>query len=346
MRELTNEEIRALCMSLANLFHAGIGAGDALTLMAQDEEESAFRQLLTDMARRADEGASLAAAFRESGCVPNYVCGLLDVGEKVGRTEQTLDALGRHYEGRARLEQQLRAALLYPSVLLVVMLAVMLVLLMWVLPVFDEVYAQLGSRLTGVAGGLLMLGTVLRRAMPVLGVLLGMLLTILAAVCCVPGLRNTAVSAFRKAWGDRGAAGKIQMARVAQALSLALSSGMTDQEAVALAMTLAPEDMPVRGRCQECLARLESGDTLPAALGKTGLLSRSQCRLLDAGVRSGRGEQVMAQIAHHQLEEGETALETAVSRIEPTLVVLTSVLVGVILLTVMLPLMHIMTGIG
>ena len=226
------------------------------------------------------------------------------------------------------------------------MLAVVMVLLVWVLPVFDDVYAQLGSRLTGVAGGLLMLGTVLRQAMPVLGTGLGLLLAVLAVVWFSPQLREKVVSVGRKIWGDRGAAGKIQLARIAQALSLALSSGMTDQEAVVLAMVLAPEDLPIHKRCRECLDCLESGDTLAAALGKTGLLPKSQCRLLDAGIRSGRGEQVMEQVADRQLEESEMALEAVVSRLEPTLVVITSVLVGVILLTVMLPLMHIMTGIG
>ena len=348
MREfkLTNEDVGALCLSLASLLHAGIGTGDSLALMAQDEETPAFRQMLSDMAKRADEGAALSAAFRMSGCIPGYVCGLLEVGEKVGKTEQTLEALSRHYAGRGRLEKQLRAALLYPSVLLLVMLAVVMSLLMWVLPVFDDVYAQLGGGLTGVAGGLLMLGTALRKMLPALVLTLGLLLAILAAVSFQPDLRQRVTTACRRVWGRRGAAGKIQTARAVQALSLALSSGMTDQEAVELAMLLAGEETPVHQRCRECALYLEQGESLAAALGKAGLLSRSQCRLLEAGVRSGQGERVMAQIADHQLEESEEALEELVSRIEPTLVVITSLLVGVILLTVMLPLMHLMSSIG
>ena len=90
--KLTSEEIRDLCLSLATLFHAGVSAGDAFTLMAQDEDDPIFRQMLTDMARWADEGASLSAVFQESGRMPDYVCGLLEVGGKVGRMEQTLAA--------------------------------------------------------------------------------------------------------------------------------------------------------------------------------------------------------------------------------------------------------------
>ena len=70
------------------------------------------------------------------------------------------------------------------------------------------------------------------------------------------------------------------------------------------------------------------------------------CRLLELGLRSGSGDSAMEQIARQLSEESEMALEETVGRVEPTLVVITSVLVGLILLSVMLPLMHIMTAIG
>ena len=81
----TNEEIGSLCMSLSHLMHAGIGVGDALLLLSQDEPDSASKKLLEDMAHQADEGISLAAVFQKTGCFPSYVCTLLQVGEHVGK---------------------------------------------------------------------------------------------------------------------------------------------------------------------------------------------------------------------------------------------------------------------
>lgn len=344
--KLTNEEIGTLCLSLSNLIRAGVGAGDAFALMAQDEGDSRIKDRLERMTDCADGGAPLARIFREAECFPEYVCALMDVGERVGRTEQTLDALARHYEGRARMEQRLRGALLYPCALLGVMLAVVMILLIWVLPVFDEVYAQLGSGLTGVAGGLLMLGKVLRRLLPVLCVVLVLGAAVLSVVYLSPALRARAAALWRRLRGVGGVGGKIEAARVAQALALGMSSGLTDEQTMDLALSLAPEHSAVRQRCRQCLDGLQAGETLPEVLRRTQLLSKARCRLLDAAVRSGRGEVAMEQIARQMLEEGETALETAVSRIEPTLVIVTSVLVGAILLTVMLPLVHIMSGIG
>jgi len=343
---LKNEEIGTVCLSLANLFHAGIGAGDAFALLAEDETAPVVRALFSTMARGADEGRTLAELFQESGCFPAYVHGLLNVGEKVGKTEETLYALALYYEGRVRMDQRLRAALLYPSVLLLVLLAVVIVLLVWVLPVFNDVYAQLGSRLTGVAGGLLAVGTILRKGMPVLCVLLGAVVLFTALIATRPIFRERILSAWNKKQGDRGISRSINEARFAQALSMGLTSGMTPQEAVGLAASLG-EDAPVfQTRCEACLKALGQGETLPEALRVSSILPRAECRLLEAGIRSGSGETVMEQIAQRLLEKSQLELEEAVGKVEPTLVVVMSVIVGVILLSVMLPLVHIMTAIG
>ena len=68
--------------------------------------------------------------------------------------------------------------------------------------------------------------------------------------------------------------------------------------------------------------------------------------MLALGVRSGSADTVMAHLAERLEEESEETLEAAVGRVEPTLVIVTSVLVGAILLSVMLPLMNIMAAVG
>ena len=157
MKLLSNEEISSLCLELSLLFHAGVGAGDALSLLAEESDKK-YRDFLGNMARQVDDGRSLSQALREAGRFPAYVCGLVEVGERTGKTEEALSALSTYYENRVRLNRRLRSALLYPAVMLGLMLVVIAVLLIQVLPIFDDVYASLGSRLTGVAAGLLTMG--------------------------------------------------------------------------------------------------------------------------------------------------------------------------------------------
>ncbi|MDE6880532.1 MAG: type II secretion system F family protein, partial [Oscillospiraceae bacterium] len=281
-----------------------------------------------------------------SGCFPAYVCGLLEVGEQAGRTEEALGALSRYYEDRARMDRRLRSALLYPAVMLVLMLVVIAVLLVKVLPIFDDVYASLGGRLTGLAGGLLALGRGLDAAMPVLWALLALLAAFLVAFAAVDSFRTKVMALWRGSRGDKGVSRQMNTARLAQALAMGMASGMPLEESVSLAAGLM-EDIPAaKGRCLDCRTRLDQGERQGAALRESGVLPAAACRLLELGQRSGAGDSVMEKIARDLAVESEAALEEKVSRVEPALVLVCSVLVGLILLSVMLPLMHIMAAIG
>ena len=340
---LTNEQICAFCMALEHLIHAGIGVGDALTLLKEDEQDPILQQMLTQMAKNADGGAPLSVAVRESGRFPAYVSTLIEVGERSGKPEQTLQTLARYYESRERMDRHLRSALVYPAALLAVLLAVAVVLLVWVLPVFNDVYARLGSSLTGVAGVLLNLGMVLRKGMPVIcGII-----ALVAAVFAVKPLRDRIFRLWNRSLGDRGTQKLVLSARFVHALSMCLGSGMQTREALELSCALAEDEAPVfKKRCENCSADTDKGKMLSYALYDSGFISAADRRLLDAGTRSGKGETVLQQVAERLQEQSEEALERQAGYIEPVIVAVACVLIGTVLLSVMLPLMHIMNAIG
>lgn len=342
-KAILNEEISSLTLELSMLLRAGVGVGDALALLADEEE---YKDLLGGMSEQADNGASLAVCLRESGKFPAYVCGLLEVGERAGRTEEALSALSRYYERRAALNRKIRSALLYPAIMLVLMLLVIGVLLVKVLPIFDDVYMSLGSQLTGVAGGLLTLGRWLDKAMPVLWVLLAAVVVFFGAFAVADSFRERVLSLWRNTRGDKGIFRQMNTARLVQALAMGMSSGLQLEEALELAGNLL-EDIPAaKKRCMDCRENLEQGESLSAAMLNSRLLPAKLCRLLEMGHRSGVMDTTMEKIANDLSEDSETAIEDMVGRIEPALVLVCSLLVGLILLSVVLPLMHIMSAIG
>ena len=156
-KEISNDAIASLCLELSMLLHAGVGMGDGLALMSQ-EGGAQHQEMLNDMANQVDLGQPLSAAMREAGRFPAYVVGLVEVGEQAGKVEEALRSLSTYYEERSRMDRRVRSALLYPAVMLALMLVVITVLLVRVLPIFNDVYASLGGSLTGVAGGLLAIG--------------------------------------------------------------------------------------------------------------------------------------------------------------------------------------------
>ena len=342
-QELTSGQISAFCLELSLLMHAGVSVGDALALLAEEWKEQSWLQ---EAARQADCGSPLTQILRDSRRFPAYVPGLLAVGDRTGRTEEALEALSRYYDGRERLEHQVRSALLYPAMLLLLMLVVIVVLLAKVLPVFDRVYASLGGQLTGVAAGLLTIGRILDGLLPLLCVLLAAVVVFAAVLAAGGPLQKRVLHWWQKRRGDRGVSRKLNTARLAQALAMALRSGLPLEEALTLAGDLLGAQAPEAQRCRNCRERLERGEELSAALKETGVLPAAECRLVALGERGGSGDAVMDEVARRLTEEGEHALTELLGRVEPALVLGTALLVGMILLSVMLPLMNIMAAIG
>lgn len=343
---LTNMEIADLCNQLALFLHAGVRLNDGLYLLSEEESNSQYKDFLQDIARQVENGMSLHAAFEETGRFPFHVTRLLAVGERTGRTEETLTGLFHYYEEQEHRNRLLRSALTYPAILLLMMVIVIVVLLSKVLPVFEDVYASLGGSLSGLAGGLLAFGNILNAIMPCLCILLILVLLIVLLFAVLPSLRSKVIAFWQKHFGDKGISRKMNDAKFAQALSMAYSSGLPLEECITLAGSLLENCPGAFKRCEACRARLDDGFELAAALKETELLPASSCKLLALGIRAGTGDNTLEEIALRLSNEASEALEAKISTVEPALVLITSVLVGAILLTVMLPLINIMKAIG
>lgn len=342
---LTDAQIAHICRGLSLQLHAGIPLAEGFYLLAEDET-GLLAQVLRKMGEGLDGGETLPEVLEKVNCFPDYVWSMVRIGQHSGRLEQTLHSLAAFYERRSQQKRQIKNALSYPCMVLILMLVVVAVLLVKVLPVFDGVYASLGSRLTGIAAVLLDLGQLLERVMPAL---LGVL-----AVCGIFGIlcwkvesvRRCISQGYRKYFADRGIGRKFNNARYAQGLAMGLSSGLTLEESMELAAGLLCSMPGAALRCRLCTRRLADGASLSDAMKEAQLLPPAESRMLAVGLRAGNADLVMEEIAQRLHEQAEDALEDAVSGIEPAMVLAASLLVGAILLAVMLPLVDIMSAIG
>lgn len=343
MRYITYADLFA---RLALFIHSGVNIGDGLAIIAEEETEEGYVRILEDMSQMLDSGSSFADALSSAGCFSSHIVGTVRAAEQVGRTEEAMHALSRYYESRERISQNLRNALIYPSILLIVMLTVIVLLLSKVLPVFDTVYASFGGSLSGLAGGLLSVGNVLDAALPVLGIIVGAAVAAAAVICLIPGASAAFKRFFVRMFGDKGVMRKTNNAQFVQVLSIALASGMPIEEGIALAETMFEDCKAAAQRCRSCQQLLAEGTDIVSALRENDLLSPASCRMLSVGLRTGSADTVIEQIADRMSDEAETSLAASVARIEPAMVLITSVLVGIIILSVLLPLVNIMKTIG
>jgi type IV pilus assembly protein PilC len=260
--------------------------------------------------------------------------------------EEALRALKLYYEGKEQMNRRMRSALLHPTFLTILLMVVLGVLLTRVVPTFQSVYASLGGQMTGVAGSLLRMGLWLKESVWVFYGLLGLVVClVLLYVGCRP-FREMGIRIWKRALGDRGVMRKVNDAAIAGVIAMGLGSGLLLEETMELAADVMADVPQAKKRCLQCREALESGIPLVDALKNSEVFPPSSCRLLSVGLQGGNGDTVMRDIAEKLSNEADEALAGKIDKVEPALVLAVSILVGMILLMVMLPLMNIMETIG
>lgn len=338
--------LSVFCMELYLIIHAGIPFSEGVALLRDDEKDSCKRNVLEHLYQQLDLGEPVADALRAAGGFPVYVIEMVEIGQRTGHLEDVFRALAGYYERMDQLRQSLRNAVLYPAVLLVMMLFVVLVLLIKVLPIFQDVFQQLGAELSPVAALLMQLGQIMGRYGLGLMAVVGIGVLVAALLLRNTERRTAAVQWFLRKSENWRISRLIASSRLADALVLTLSSGLNIDDALDMAMRLV-DNQTMQEKIMNCKrAMLLESKSFAAASLDSGLFAPLYCRMIAVGFRTGSIDSVMAEVARRSAEQVDDQLEAMLNRVEPTLVIILSTLVGLILLSVMLPLMSIMSAIG
>ena len=345
-RALENSYLSTFCMELHILMQSGITFGDGFLMMQDDEASKEGKDLLRKLIYSTEKGIPLSAALQEAGCFPRYMISMVEVGETTGRLSETLKALSEYYDKQDRLALSIKNAVLYPAILLVMMMAVVIILIVKVLPMFNDTFEQLGTEMSDMAKTLMRFGGWLENVAAGAAIIVGVIIVVAFIVWMSPVLRKGLTDTIRNILGARGLFGEIASAHFTSAMTLALASGLDSEKAVEMAAAVSGGVKAVDAKNQKCLDALRGGATLSDALRSSEIISARDSRMLSLGSRSGTTDAVIFDIARRADRNVQDGIDHVVSRIEPTLVIITSVIVGVILFSVMMPLMGIMNSIG
>jgi type IV pilus assembly protein PilC len=343
---LDSVELSWLCEQIALVQKSGIPLPEGIDLLAESADLPRQAVVLRGLSREMRKMVPLSEAMEALDTFPPYLVRMAKIGEMSGNLDNVMANLADFYARDADLRRKVRSALIYPSVLLLMMLGVIILLVARVLPVFSEILASFGGSMPGFSQGLLSLGTFVSRQafwlLPLLVVLI---------VCLVLWLRRSVagrrlIDQARLRLPVFGPLyRRIYTSRFSISLSYLLRSGI-DLD-TSLTMTEAVMDNTlVSEKIAECRQKIRKGADTFTALQETALFPRLFIRMLSLGNRTGEMDAVMHKIARAYESEVDSRLTRLTGIVEPLLVVLLSLIVGGILLTVMLPLVEIMASIG
>ncbi len=343
--KLNSSDISDFCRQMSLLLKAGITPANGIDILADDTKDSSAKKIYSSIAQVLHSGEKFHVALSMSEVFPDYVINMITIGEESGNMDIVMESLADYYDREENIESNIKSAVSYPLVMVFMMLIVVLILIVKVLPIFQQVFAQLGTSMSGFAQSLLNMGNVMSRY----SVIFVIILFVFAVLFLYFSGTSAGKGRFRELLRSFGPTKKlmqdIDTERFASGMVLTLSSGMDTYEGLTLVKKLASSD-EMKDKIENCKNLLLDGDSFPEALEKSNLFNSFYSQMISVGFMSGSMDQAMKQVSERIEKSTEKRIYSLISILEPTLVIILSIIVGMILLSVILPLMGIMTTIG
>lgn len=344
-RKLNSDEVSFFCEQAALILNAGITLSDGVEILREDNEDKSMDMLCTAMLNDLNKSEPLSVAMENTKMFPEYAVKMVKIGEMTGRLENVLRELSSYYSSRAEITRTVRSSVLHPLMLLVMMTAVIVVLITLVIPMFGEIFSQFDSSIGETVSGTVDLAYGVGTAMLIV-------LLVIIAVCAVIAILSQIPSAKRSLANfvsvfplTRKMAKRFSVSKIADAISMMVASGISPDEALENAAALI-DDKRLSNKLLECRQKVLDGEYFADVISSAGIFPAMSARSLKIAYSSGSFEEAWSKLA---AQCGDAAMESAsniVAFIEPAIVIILTTVIGAILLTVMIPLMNIMSVLG
>lgn len=340
--KLNNRELFQFCEQFSIILRSGMSAIEGLAILNDDSQTERGKEILTFLYKDMEESGSLAHAMEQSGAFPASAATYVRTGEETGCLDEVMKGLSAFYAKEIQITDQIQSAVAYPLVMLGMMTAVIVILLVKVLPVFRQVFRQLGLEMSGISGALLGIGETLSHYstafLVLLAAMIGFILFLVLhpkgqelirkIVCRFPGMKEIPVN--------------LDYSRLCQCISLGIRSGLSPELCVELAGAVVTQT-EIREKLASIQKQLAEGYGFTEAITESGLFKAMELRLISLGFQAGASDEVMEKLAEQYEEKSTDSVSHIVSILEPTIVIVLSILVGLVLLSVMMPLLGLLS---
>ncbi|MCR4595643.1 MAG: type II secretion system F family protein [Lachnospiraceae bacterium] len=343
-KKLSNAELATFFGQLAMLLDGGIYYREGIETMLKDTKSPSARACLEQIVAELTEHGQFDVALEKTGAFPEHVIRMVRLGLRAGDDKAICHSLADYYDRQEAISEGIKNAVTYPMIMIFMMLLVIIVLITKVLPIFNQVFTQLGSQMNAFSLSLMNFGNRLSSSSIVLVVILCVIIAAFIFFSKVPAGRRMFARFVDVFPPTRKFNDAVACSRFASGIAMVYGR-MDTYEGFDLVAGLIDNDR-MSAKIAKCKELLLEGREYAEALKEAEIFSSIQSRMASIGFKSGNPQEAMNRIADDYDKEVDKRIHDIIAVLEPTLVIILSLIVGMILLSVILPLMGIMSSIG
>ncbi|MDR1541361.1 MAG: type II secretion system F family protein [Clostridiales bacterium] len=340
------KELSIFCRQMSVMYISQITIMEGLLLLAEQTENKQLKKALLEIHERMNE----AYAFRDSiSMYPHifgaYLINMVMIGEDSGSLDSVFSRMANYFEKEDKVKKKLKSAIAYPLVLTVLMVAIVMLLIIKILPMFQHTLETMGGTMPVATRMIFTAANFISEYAWAIAVAVGA-----AIILALASTRSEKGRAFKDklkitAPISSFVNSRVITARYSRGLSILLKSGVQLLNAMESIATLIDNKF-LEEKFKEAFLKVKEGESLVGVLKEINFFPPLFLRMVAIGHDTGHLDEMLDKTANIFDDEVDEAVEKITLMVEPALIIMLSIVVGIILLSVMLPMISIMNAIG
>jgi len=335
--KITTKDIVIFTRQLSTMIDAGLPLVQGLEILTNQQENKALKKVLQDIKLNVESGSSFAEALKKHPKqFDQLFCNMVAAGEVGGILEEVLKRLSEYMEKAQRLKSKVKGALTYPTIVLAISALVLGVILIFVIPVFEKMFADFGSALPAPTQMVVNLSNFVKSYFLVIIGSIAVMIFIFRKYYNTDIGHHTVDRLVLKAPVFGPLLKKVAVAKLTRTLGTLINSGVPIVDSLDIAAGTVGNKI-VEEAIYKVRSSISEGRTIAQPLQESGIFPNMVVQMISVGETTGALDQMLNKIAEFYDQEVETAVDALTSLIEPFMIVFLGGTIGSIVVAMYLP---------
>lgn len=343
---VSNRDLIIFTRQFSTMINAGLPLVQCLEILGNQNDNPEFKRVILDVKNTVESGKTLADSLKKHPKVFNRLfVNLVAAGEASGVLDTILNRLAAYIEKNAKLLKQIKGALTYPILVIGVSFIVTLVLLIFVIPVFQKMFNDFGRALPAITQFVVDLSEFTRHnVIFIIGGIVG-IIALVSAILKNPKGREKFDGITLKMPIFGPMIQKVAVAKFSRTMGTMLASGVNIMDALEIVAGTAGNIVVEKGLLR-VRARIAEGKNMAQPLAEMGVFPPMVVQMISVGEATGAMDTMLNKIADFYDDEVDTAIATMMAMLEPLVMSFLAVLLGGLVVSMYLPVFSMAGGIG
>ncbi len=340
------KDLSIFSRQMSVMFFSNITILEGVLLLSEQAENKNLKLALEEIHSHMENGLTFADALSMYEHIfGSYMINMVLIGESSGTLDGIFMRLASYFDKESGIRKKLRTAVTYPAILTVLMTGIILILIVKILPMFNDILSSMGGQMPALTAILLSLANFINDYLVFIVVIIAAIVFgLLYYIKTEKGMLWWAKQRM-KIPGVSYVTSRVVTSRFSRSMAILLKSGVQLLNALEDILPLL-DNAYIEQKFRKVIEDVKMGTQLSDALKEVGVFPPLFLKMIVIGQSTGHLDDMLDRSASIFDEEVYDAIEKITVMIEPILIIILSIIVSIILLSVMLPMISIMNAIG